>query len=86
VTLYDSCKNQRFGGTYHVHHQGENKQQTMNNVSSYELLVAANVVPSFLIIFTLEAICSSEMSIITEPHGITSQKTAFTIFSVKVLY
>jgi hypothetical protein len=29
-----SCKNRRFRGTYHLHHQGEKNQQARNNVSS----------------------------------------------------
>jgi hypothetical protein len=34
VTLCGSCKNQRFGGMYCLHHQGEKNQQARNNVSS----------------------------------------------------
>jgi hypothetical protein len=43
------------------------------------LLITANVVPSSLILVTLmmEALYSSETSVSQEPHGITSQKTAF---------
>jgi hypothetical protein len=57
MMLYSSCKKRRFGGTYPFHHPAEKKQ----------LLVTANVVPSSLILFTLmmEAICSSETSILT---------------------
>jgi hypothetical protein len=34
VTLCGSCKNQHFGGMYHLHHPGERNQQTRNNVIS----------------------------------------------------
>jgi hypothetical protein len=45
------------------------------------LLVAASVVPSSPILVTLkkEALGSSEMSVLQEPHGVTSQKTSFLI-------
>jgi hypothetical protein len=33
VTLVDSCKNQRFGGTYRPHHQGDNNRWSRNDVS-----------------------------------------------------
>jgi hypothetical protein len=29
-----SCKNRRFGGTHHLHHQGEKNRRARNNVSS----------------------------------------------------
>jgi hypothetical protein len=43
------------------------------------LLVTAKVVPSSLILVTLmmEALRSSKMSVLQEPHGVTSQKIAF---------
>jgi hypothetical protein len=42
VTTCDSCKNRRFGGTYHLYHQGEKNQQARNSVSSnYQLKHAA---------------------------------------------
>jgi hypothetical protein len=43
------------------------------------LLVAASVVPSSPILVTLmnEALGSSETSVLKEPRGVTSQKTAF---------
>jgi hypothetical protein len=45
------------------------------------LLVTTSVVPSSLILVTLinEALSSSETSVHTEPHGVTSQKTPFFI-------
>jgi hypothetical protein len=48
------------------------------------LLVTANVVPSSPILVTLmmEAIRSSETRFLQEPHGVTSQKTAFFIVTV----
>jgi hypothetical protein len=33
VMPYGSCKNRRFGGTYHLHHQGDKNRLTRNNVS-----------------------------------------------------
>jgi hypothetical protein len=50
--MCSSCKNRRFGGTYHLLHQGE--------------LVTASVVPSTPILVTLmkEALNSSETSVI----------------------
>jgi hypothetical protein len=46
-----------------------------------QLLVTASVVPSSQIIVTLmkEALSSSETSVLTRPHGVTSQKTPFFI-------
>jgi hypothetical protein len=45
------------------------------------LLVTANVIPSSPILVTLktEALRSSERRFLQEPHGVTSQKTAFFI-------
>jgi hypothetical protein len=45
------------------------------------LLVTASVVPSSLILVSLmkEALGSSETLVLTEPHGVTSQKTPFFI-------
>jgi hypothetical protein len=34
VTPCDSCKNQSFGGTYRLHHQGDKNRRARNNVSS----------------------------------------------------
>jgi hypothetical protein len=50
------------------------------------LLLVANVVPSSPILVTLmvEALGSSETSILTKPHGVTSQKTTlFIVTAVK---
>jgi hypothetical protein len=33
VRACGSCKNRRFGGTYRLHHQGDNNWQDRNNVS-----------------------------------------------------
>jgi hypothetical protein len=45
------------------------------------MLVTANVVPSspILVILVMEALRSSETSVLKEPHGVTSQKMAFFI-------
>jgi hypothetical protein len=66
VTPCGSCKIRRFGGTFRLHHQGDN--------SVLRLLVTANVVPSsqILVIIMMEAIHSSETSVLTRPHGVTS--------------
>jgi hypothetical protein len=48
VTQCDSCKNRRFGGTYHLALQGGRNQRSRKNVSS-KLLLTAKVVPSSLI-------------------------------------
>jgi hypothetical protein len=52
VTLCGSYKNQCFGGTYGLH---------------FQLLVAANIIPSSLILVALmmEVICSSKMPVLT---------------------
>jgi hypothetical protein len=34
MTLYGSCKNQRFSGTYHLHFQGQKHQHTAKKRSS----------------------------------------------------
>jgi hypothetical protein len=89
-----SCKNRRFRGTCHFHHQGD-KNRRGRNVSSNRQLnqaakifcsvlrlpVTANVVPISPILETLfmEAIRSSEMSFLQELHGVTSQKTTLLI-------
>jgi hypothetical protein len=45
------------------------------------LLVTASVVPSSPILVTLmkQALSSSEMSVLKQPHGVTSQETPFFI-------
>jgi hypothetical protein len=55
------------------------------------LLVTASVVPSSLILVTLmEAVSSSETSVLQEPHGVTSQMMPFFMewitYSATVLY
>jgi hypothetical protein len=65
VTPCGSCKNQRFGGTYRLHH---NKVYYIVFLRSVlRLLVTANVVPLSQILITLmmEAIRSSETSVLT---------------------
>jgi hypothetical protein len=56
-----------------------NQRRLRRNISVRQLLVTANVVPSSPILVTLmmEALSSSETSALTEPHGVTSQKTTF---------
>jgi hypothetical protein len=57
ITQCGSCKNERFGGRYRLHHQGNNSR----------LLDTANVVPSTPILVTLmmEVLRSSETSPLT---------------------
>jgi hypothetical protein len=45
-----------------------------------QLLFTANAVPSLPILLStlmIEVICSSETSLLTRPHGVTSKKTEF---------
>jgi hypothetical protein len=66
VTPCGSCKNQRFGETYRLNHQGkQNRPHSM-----LPLLVTANLFPSSPIPVTLmmEAIHSSETSVVTKSH------------------
>jgi hypothetical protein len=68
-----SCKNGPFGGTYHLHHQGDKSQRARNNVGSKSqlmqaaLLVTVNVVPRSPIPVTLmmAAKHSSQSSVLT---------------------
>jgi hypothetical protein len=52
---------------------------TSNRYSMRQLLVAASVVPSSLILVTLmkEALGPLKRRFLQEPHGVTSQKTPF---------
>jgi hypothetical protein len=74
VTPCGSCKNRRFGGTYSLHHQGDQNRRARNNYvvvlrSVLRLPVIGNVAPSPLILVTLmmEAILSSETSVHRRP-------------------
>jgi hypothetical protein len=51
----------------------------VEKISELHLLVAANVVPSWLILSTLTAIRFSETSFLQEPYCVTSQRKAFLI-------
>jgi hypothetical protein len=63
---HGSCKNQRFGGTCRLHHQGDKNRRARNSVR--RLLVTANVVLSSQILVALmtEALRSSETSVLTK--------------------
>jgi hypothetical protein len=65
VTPCGSCKNQCFGGTYRLHHQGDKNRRARNNV--LRLLLTVKVVPSSPIIITpiMEATRSSETTDLT---------------------
>jgi hypothetical protein len=81
VASCESCKNGCFGRTCRLHHHGEENQRARNNVSNKTLLVTAHVVSASLVFFTLklEVICLPKLLFFQEPHGGTSQKTAFII-------
>jgi hypothetical protein len=80
VTSYGSCKNRRFGGTYRLLHQVENKRVEVIIFlrSVLQLLGTANVVPNSLILFVLmtEAKRSSETSVFQKPRCVTSENAA----------
>jgi hypothetical protein len=59
----------------------KNRRQGENNRSVLRLLVTAYVAPSFpiLVALMMEAKRCSEMPVLQESHGVTSQKTAFFI-------
>jgi hypothetical protein len=88
VTPHASCKNRRFGGSYRLHHQDDKNRQA-RNVSSIcsicckeihswlQLLVTANVPNSILFTLMMEAIRSSETSVLTIATRQTSQKAEF---------
>jgi hypothetical protein len=58
----DSCKMRRFGETYHLHHRGGKTRRMKNNVTRNLLLTLLTEV---------------KRRLLQEPHGVTSQKTAF---------
>jgi hypothetical protein len=43
-----SCENQRFGGTYRLHHQVEKNQRARNSVSSNTHLKQVKLTPVFI--------------------------------------
>jgi hypothetical protein len=63
-----SCKNRRFGGTYRLHHKDGKNQRAKNVSSVLQLLVAAYVVPTSLILSTrmMETIRTSETWVLTK--------------------
>jgi hypothetical protein len=73
------CKNRCFAGTYRLYHQGDKNRQDRNVSSNKQPMASvllrwlfiAYVVPSTLILVTLmmEAICSSEISVLTRVTG-----------------
>jgi hypothetical protein len=91
VTPCGSCKNRRLGGNHLLHHQGEKNQRDRSNVSSifrrvHQLLVIVNVICSPMILFTLiiEAISSSETSVLTRAtkNHIAKEVNLHTTFSL----
>jgi hypothetical protein len=67
VTPCGSCKNLRFRGTYRLHHQSERNQRVRRYVSCVHRLLFTADIPSSTILVTLmmEAMCSSETSVLT---------------------
>jgi hypothetical protein len=74
VTPCGSCKERRFGGTYQLYDQGDKNGSTRNNVSislqpkhdAKICYVTTNVCSSpSLVTLMMEAISSSEMSVVT---------------------
>jgi hypothetical protein len=67
VMPYGSCKNRHFGGTDRRYHHGGKNKRDRNVNNNKHLLVAANAVPSSLILSILmtEALRSSEKSVFT---------------------
>jgi hypothetical protein len=67
VTACGSCKNRRFGGIWHLLHQGDKNRTLRSSSQRIRLLVAACVVPSLPSFDTLmkEAPGSSETSVLT---------------------
>jgi hypothetical protein len=76
-TLCGSCKNWCFGGYWHLHRQGNKNLVFLRSVC--RLLVTANAVPSSPILVTLmlQALGTSEMSVLTRATRRTIQEDAF---------
>jgi hypothetical protein len=75
-TLCGSCKNRSFVGSYRLLHQSDKNLWTRN---MRQLIDITSFVSSSPILVTLikKALSSSETSVITKPHVLTSQKTPF---------
>jgi hypothetical protein len=65
VTPCGSCKNRLFRGTYRLSHQGGRIQRAKNNVSTTHSILM------------MEAMHSSDTSVLQERYGVTSKITAF---------
>jgi hypothetical protein len=76
VTPCGSCKNRRFGGTYHLHHQGDkNRAKTM-----LALTGSCSMLRTKQIKWEWWRLCvPSRRRFWQERHGVTSQKTSFSI-------
>jgi hypothetical protein len=61
VTPHLFCKSRRFEETYCLHHQGDNSQSPRNNIRSNSQLKYP----------------VNKYYVLQEPHGVTSQKVAF---------
>jgi hypothetical protein len=88
VTSCDFCKTRSYGGKYHFYHQSDKNRRPRNFPRSViRLLVIANVNNSqILVTLMIDAISSSETSVLSKPHAVTFQKTAFIIVTaVKTL-
>jgi hypothetical protein len=70
VSLCGSCRNRRFGGTYHFHFQGENNQRTKSTLAGASNCNALRRINHYI---KMEA---TEWDIL---HIIVPQKTTFFI-------
>jgi hypothetical protein len=66
-----SSKNWCFRGMYHLHHQGENNHWSRKVISCQWLLM------SFLVLWWWRRYVPPKHQFLQEPHGVTSQQTAF---------
>jgi hypothetical protein len=84
-----SCKIQCFGGTYHLHHQGDKNWWARNNVGSncnmLQLLAMAMLflAHQFLSTWRWRWYFPPKRQFLQKPHGVTFQKTAFIVTTMK---
>jgi hypothetical protein len=69
-------KNRLFGGTYRLHHHGQENPRTRNKVNNM-WQVLANVLPVQLFLnIMMETMRNLERQFLHEPHGVTIHKTS----------